>query len=216
MPTRPRVLAAGEIYHIYNRSSGQKTIFHTDRDYARFLTKMREYQEQFPVDILAFCIMPNHFHLLLRPLGSSQPLGSKQLKQLGLATVTTPAQHFLHRLHTAYAKYYDASHAEHSGRVFQGTYRAKHVADDDYFATVAAYIHDNPVRAGLAARPEEWSYSSYHAFSTLRVAPTLRVEKTGEPILTPPPSDRSHAQLYAAFAAARSEKAEEVRAWLWS
>jgi len=65
---------------------------------------------------------------------------------------------------TSYAKYYDLLHEEHSGRVFQGSYKSKYVSDDAYYQTLISYIHDNPVKAKLADNPGEWGWSSYHYF----------------------------------------------------
>lgn len=197
MPTAPRAIAPGEIYHIYNRGANKKTLFHNDQDYNRFVMKMCEYKEKFPIEILAYCLMPNHFHFLIReptdPKGRGGPYGSN-------------ITNFLHRLATSYSKYYDHRYEHHSGRVFQGTFKTKHVADDAYYSQLCAYIHDNPVRKKLADKPAEWPFSSYAALVGLRDdnlssdAPELR--------------DSSHARIYADFASSRADSLELARQYL--
>lgn len=200
MPTPKRELVPGEIYHIYNRGVGKKAIFHSDRDYNRFFMKMCEYKDKFPIDMLAYCLMPNHFHFLIRvpdpgirPQGFREPLGS--------------ATHFLHRLFTAYSKYYCTRYADdHSGHVFQSRYNSKHVGDDSYYLRLCGYIHDNPVRKKLVKKPEEWPYSSYLALVGIRPdgfscdAPELR--------------GISHRQIYKEFAHNRNDSLDEIMKYI--
>ena len=156
MPTKHRFLMPGTVHHVYNRGSQKMRLFRDVHDYARFLNKIIEFQERLPVEILAYCIMPNHFHFVFRE--PDDDLKSVLREQEGPAKSVTA--HFLHLLQNAYAKYFGAKYG-FTGRVFQGTYKNKHVTDDGYYDTVVAYIHDNPVRKKLADRPEEWGYSSY-------------------------------------------------------
>lgn len=202
MPTAKRELVPGEIYHIYNRSAGAKTIFHSENDYNRFILKMCEYKEKFPIEMLAYCLMPNHFHFLIRVVEIVQPEGLDSMN----SRAESPSQTFLHRLFTSYGKYYDCKYEHHSGRVFQGAYRAKHVGDDAYYLQLCGYIHDNPVRKKLADKPEEWPYSSYLALTGIRDdgiscdAPELR--------------GMSHRKIYAEFARKRADALEEIMRYI--
>ncbi|MFA6458399.1 MAG: transposase [Patescibacteria group bacterium] len=208
MPSKKRELVPGEIYHIYNRSAGKKTIFHSDRDYNRFFLKMCEYRDKFPIDILAYCLMPNHFHFLIRvpdPKGqsASRPSGSGATLRVGLAEVNS-AQKFFHRLFTAYSKYYCARYADdHSGRVFESSYKAKHVSDDAYYLQLCGYIHDNPVRKKLVSKPEEWPFSSYLTLTGVR--------EDGISCDAPELREASHLQIYRDFARHRQDVFGEIR-----
>jgi len=155
MPSKPRSFAPGFFYHIYNRGSQKMTLFHTSVDYERFLLKAREYKAKYPLDVIAYCLMPNHFHFLIRPVlpdlkgQEDRPLRSDP-------TVSS----FFQQLQNAYARYFSIKYG-FSGRVFQGTYKSKLIDNDAYMLQVAAYIHDNPVKNGHVTSPEIWPYSSY-------------------------------------------------------
>lgn len=206
MPTLKRELIPGEIYHIYNRSAGKKTIFHSDQDYHRFLLKMVEYKSKFPIDILAYCLMPNHFHFLVRIVdqNQNQPEGSGSTPRVeNVENARNSAQIFLHRLFTSYSKYYCLKYADnHSGHVFETSYKAKHVADDAYYLQLCGYIHDNPVRKKLVAKPEEWAFSSYPAL----------IGVCNDEISCDAPELRegSHRQIYRDFAKSRQDIFDEI------
>jgi putative transposase len=142
-----RQIAPESIYHIYNRSVLKITIFRCAPDYARFLVRMTELKVRYPVEILAYCLMPNHFHLLLKE--PAQPLKDN---------VSNISQ-YLQQLQNAYAKYFALKY-KHSGRVFQGVFKSKQVKDDSYYLQLIQYIHQNPVRKKLVKTPEHWPYSS--------------------------------------------------------
>ena len=205
MPTAKRELVPGEIYHIYNRSAGKKRIFHSKKDYNRFILKMCEYKEKFPVDMLAYCLMPNHFHFLIRVVEDDRPTGSTL--RVG-STLVGSAQTFFHRLLTSYSKYYDCKYEHHSGRVFQSNYKAKHVGDDAYYLQLCGYIHDNPVRKKLVSKPEEWPWSSYPALTNIRddgiscAAPELRQR------------GMNHRKIYRDFARNRADALEEIMGYI--
>jgi putative transposase len=201
MPTQKRQLVPGEIYHVYNRSVAKKTIFHTTTDYNRFILKMCEYKEKDPIEMLAYCLMPNHFHFLIRvdPKGRPRPLGSGK--------TANSSQCFLHRLLTSYSKYYCTRHADdHSGRLFQGPYKAKHVSDDAYYLKLCAYIHDNPVRKKLAEKPEDWPFSSYTSLIGIRKddissdAPELR--------------EMTHQEIYKEFSHNRNDSLDAIMQYI--
>ncbi len=146
-----REFAEGECYHVYNRGVEKRIVFAADTDYGRFLFSLfacavrrlpphdRRAPKTVPlarqllagvagqlVDILCFCLMPNHFHLLLRQrVADGVPL-------------------YLQKLMTAYTMYFNKRY-EHSGVLFQGTYQSRHVDRDEYLLPVSRYIHLNPL-----------------------------------------------------------------------
>ncbi len=140
----------GEYYHVYNRGVEKRIIFDNEFDYQRFLLLLvlvndeksveiqqlvRDYtipeligQKRKPlVSIVSFCLMPNHYHLILR-----------ETSEAGISK-------FMHKLGTGYTLYFNVKN-DRSGSLFQGTYKAKHIEDDRYLRYLFEYIHLNPIR----------------------------------------------------------------------
>lgn len=126
MATPPRMFEDGGYYHIYNRGNRKLQIFLQDRDYERFLEKVVEYKKKFLVKILAYCLMPNHFHF--------------QLQQL----VPDAISKFFSNLCNSHSKYFNIKY-ETVGSQFQGRFKAKKVNRDEYLIYLSSYIHLNPV-----------------------------------------------------------------------
>lgn len=143
MPRTSRIALGGVIYHILNRANARSRIFSRDSDYSAFVKVVAESCAQTPMRVLAYCVMPNHWHMLLWPHHDGD-LGD-----------------FMQRLTTTHARRWHAFRdSAGSGHVYQGPYKSFPVQDDDHFLTVARYIERNPVRAGLTRRAEEWKPSS--------------------------------------------------------
>ena len=136
------------IYHVYNRGTLAMDIFRDRKDYQRFLTKLFEYKQKYNIEILIYCLMPNHFHFLLR----EPETGLKE----GLANISYLMKVFLN----AYAKYFSFKY-KHSGNVFQGKFKSKFVKDESYYLHLKEYILDNPVRGGLVNKRSDWPYLGY-------------------------------------------------------
>lgn len=126
MSTPPRYFQTGLPYHIYNRGNRKDRIFLDTKDYLRFTKRLKEYKEKFEIDLLCYCLMPNHFHLLVQP--KTQDSITK----------------FMLSLCTSYSKYFNIKH-EQVGRLFQERYRAKVVETDKYLLHLSRYIHLNPI-----------------------------------------------------------------------
>ncbi len=175
MPRRPAQLTAGVCYHVYNRGNNRQTIFFSPDDYALFIRRLRGYilGEPLPgplripagrgAQLLAYCLMPNHYHLLL-----------------------VPAENDLsHRMQLLSISFTKAMNARHTrvGSLFQGQFQAIAVDRDAYLVSLTVYLHLNPVRGGLTAQPEEWPYSSYRDYVGLRrgslPSPDLRLSLAG-------------------------------------
>jgi putative transposase len=142
MPRVARGLADGQIYHIINRGNGRQDVFHADGDYRAFAELMEEAGTRYPVKLLAWCLMPNHFHLLIS-LEQADDL-SKWMQWL----MTSHVRRY-HRFHRS------------SGHIWQGRYKSFIVQKDKHLLTVIRYIEANPVRAALVASAREWQWSSH-------------------------------------------------------
>lgn len=143
MPRRPR-LAAGELaYHVLNRRVGRLPLFEKPADYAAFEKILAEAHAATRLRITAYCLMPNHWHLLLWPRRDGEL--SEVLRWI---TVT----------HT------QRWHAHHqtagTGPVYQGRFKSFPVQTDEHFLTVARYVERNALRANLVDRAEEWQWGS--------------------------------------------------------
>jgi putative transposase len=141
--------AAGEYYHLYNRGARQLSIFREDSNYHFVLRKVHYYATDLNLSVIAYCLMPNHYHFLVRQ-NAEKPAGL--LPQLVFNSYTK-----------AYNKRYD-----HHGTLFERRYKAKRIARANYLIHLCRYIHANPVKDGLVAEPQDWSYSNYREWTNLR------------------------------------------------
>lgn len=161
MPQRQPIFFQNGYYHVYNRGHNKQPIFLNYKDYVRYITRLKEYLKKHAVTILAYCLMPNHIHFLIRQ------------------DTEESIERFIHRLHTAYTMYFNKKY-EYVGSVFQSRFKAKLVESDDYLLHVSRYIHLNPVELlhaqGPALNSELASYpwSSYHEY-VHNVSPPLVV-----------------------------------------
>jgi putative transposase len=143
MPRRPRLAAGALAYHVLNRRVGRLPLFETSADYAAFEKILAEAHAATRLRILAYCLMPNHWHLLLWPRRDGEL--SEVLRWI---TVT----------HT------QRWHAHHktagTGPVYQGRFKSFPVQTDEHFLTVARYVERNALRANLVDRAEDWPWGS--------------------------------------------------------
>ena len=130
------------VYHVLNRGNGRMRIFHKGGDYEAFQRVLAEGLERYPVEVFTYCLMPNHWHLVVRP-GADDALG----RWLGWVGVT-----HVRRYHEHY-------HSRGGGHLYQGRFKSFPVAEDDYFLTLCRYVEANALRAGLAERAEQWRWS---------------------------------------------------------
>lgn len=126
MATPPRIFEDDCYYHIYNRGHGKQQIFYGSRDYERFLEKVVEYKKKHPVEILAYCLMPNHIHFLLKQI------------------LTNSISKFMSDLCNSHSRYFNIKY-ESVGSLYQGRFKAKKVEKDEYLIHLSRYIHLNPV-----------------------------------------------------------------------
>ncbi|HEY4687804.1 MAG TPA: transposase [Anaerolineae bacterium] len=148
MPYRKIEFRAGEHYHVYNRGNNFQGIFFERENYSYFLRLLCEHLTAEAVDIVAYCLMPNHYHLLVCLKVDNL---SNFMQPFGLA-YTKAINRRYHRV----------------GSLFQGPFKAVRVDRDEYALHLSRYIHLNPVSARLVERPEDWEFSSYREFIGLR------------------------------------------------
>jgi REP element-mobilizing transposase RayT len=192
MPRREIPFLPDQYYHFYNRGNNRQVVFMERENYVYFLKGIKRYLRG-QVEVIAYCLMPTHYHLLVRVLANQTSEVAKQVslakqqtsevaKQVPLANqtsevfktseVSTPGvskqvslamQKFLISYTKAINKRF-----ERTGALFQGQFQAKPVTTYKHLLTLCAYIHANPVKDGLAAAPEMWDFSNYLEWLGLR------------------------------------------------
>jgi len=160
---KPAPLQYGQYYHIYNRGNNRADIFYEERNYGYFLKLYAKYVE--PVaDTYAYCLLRNHFHLLVRvkTVEEQETLRvSETLRVLEAFKPKSPSQQF-GNLFNAYAKAINKAY-QRSGSLFENPFGRIPVTSDAYFVQLIAYIHQNPQKHGFVDDFRDWPYSSYQA-----------------------------------------------------
>lgn len=139
-----RIVYEGAFYHITARGNERKKIFLTRKDYEKFLSYLTDALHKFGMVLHPFVLMANHYHLVV------------ESPKANLSS-------FMHTLNSAYTTYFNIKRGR-SGHLFQGRYKAFVIDKDHYLLELSRYIHLNPVRAGMAERPEEYPYSSLRPY----------------------------------------------------
>ncbi len=134
--------AKDRFYHLFNRGCNREDIFFSQKNYEYLLRKVKATHEKYGAGIVAYCLMPNHYHFLLQ----------QQTER--------PLSDWIQQLFNGYTQAVNKERGR-SGTLFQGRTRRVLLETDEQLIHVARYIHANPVVAGLAERPEEWAYSNY-------------------------------------------------------
>ena len=138
-----RLQVADGIYHLTARGNERRSIYRDAADRQRFLEILEEALERFAWRCLSYCLMSNHYHLLVR---TAQPNLSRGMRDLN----------------GVYAQAFNRRHGR-DGHLFQGRYRAILIESDEHLLAAVSYVVRNPVRAGLCATPGEWRWSSHQA-----------------------------------------------------
>lgn len=146
MARRPRLFAPGLLYHVIARGNQRQLTFVTERDYDAYLSRLASYQKRYSTKLYAYCLMPNHVHLLLETSG-------------------VPLAKFMQALQQSYTQWFNRVH-DQVGHLFQGRYKAIICDRDEYLVSLVRYIHLNPVRARLVEDPEVYPYSGHRAYLT--------------------------------------------------
>jgi REP element-mobilizing transposase RayT len=153
MARRPRVFAPHLLYHVIVRGNQRQATFLTPDDYHAYLDRLAKYRRECQVRLWAYCLMPNHVHLLLETAGA-------------------PLSAFMQGLQQSYTQYFNRTHRK-VGHLFQGRYKAILCEKDRYLVALIRYIHLNPVRARLVEQPEAYAYSGHVAYLAGRATEVL-------------------------------------------
>jgi putative transposase len=132
----------GMYYHIYNRGISKSPIFREEANYLFILRKMKEVCRENQLNMIAYCLEPNHYHFFVRQDGEH------------------PAGNLPQFVFNSYTKAYNKKY-EHSGTLFEGRFRAKPIQTSSHLLHLCRYIHGNPVKDGLVVNPADWQYSNY-------------------------------------------------------
>ncbi len=141
MPRTARTIEAGLVYHVLNRGNGRLRLFHNEGDYDAFEQLLGEGLEHYPVDLLTYCLMPNHWHLVVRP-HTEEAMG----RLMGWVGVTHVRRH------------QERHNRRGAGHLYQGRYKSFPVAEDEHLLMLCRYVEANPVRGKLVAHAEEWRW----------------------------------------------------------
>jgi putative transposase len=153
MARRPRLFAAGVLYHVIVRGNQRQKTFTSDSDYQAYVERLVRYREKYGYVLHAYCLMPNHVHLLVE--SSEMPLAK-----------------FMQGLQQSYSQYFNVKHHK-TGHLFEGRYKAIICQKDEYLLELIRYIHLNPVRAGMVKTPERYRYSGHHAYLQGKATETI-------------------------------------------
>jgi putative transposase len=143
MPRQARVSVADVVYHVINRANGRAQIFHSDRDYRHFESLLEEAKDLTDIRILAYCIMPNHWHLVLYP-----------------RTDTNLAEFMGWLTSTHVRQYRTLTKTIGHGHLYQDRYKSFPAQSNEYCQTLIRYVEQNPLRAKLVTKAEDWRWSS--------------------------------------------------------
>ena len=172
-----------QVYHIYNRGNNRNQLFYDPENYPYFLDKMRKYITPH-CDLLGYSLLPNHFHFLVHAneetiLPFDRSMSHKESPQNDSRVKMSRFSHGVQLLLSSYAKAINKRH-NRSGSLFaQNTHwkmTSSEAYQSDYSLQCFIYIHNNPVKAGLAQVPEEWPYSSYREYLGLSSSPLCNIE----------------------------------------
>ena len=144
MPRRPRAFLQGNIFHVVNRGAKKQRLFDSSDDYDGFLRVLSGSLSRGGVELFAYCVMPNHWHLVTAAPNPSS------------------LSAFMHHMTTTHSRRWCVSHGvESEGAVYQGRFYAVPVQGDRHFLWVCRYVERNPLRSNLVGRAEDWPWSSF-------------------------------------------------------
>jgi putative transposase len=196
MARTARASAGGVYYHVINRGNARNTVFHQEDDYRAFVQLLADAKRRLPMRLLAYCLMPNHFHLVLRPHHAGD------------------LSRWMQWLLTSHVRRYHR-HYHSAGRVWQGRFKAFPIQADDHLLAVWRYAERNPLRAALVRKSVDWPWSS---LSRAEVPKDLRM--TASPIDRPTPwsrwVDKPHHEAELTAIRARLNRGTPFGSALWA
>jgi REP element-mobilizing transposase RayT len=156
MARKPRIHYPGAVYHVILRGNAGLPIFFDEHDRYRLYLFLQSVVEKFECRVHGFCLMTNHIHLIIQ-------------------TGEVSLSHIMQSLSLRYTKWINYTQAR-TGHVFQGRYKALLLDADTYLQELVRYVHLNPVRAGIAASPGEYLWSSHHGYLGHEIIPWLTTD----------------------------------------
>src|SRR3972149_2928979 len=153
MPRPLRPIEDGLVYHVINRGNNRQPVFCKAADYAAFLTAIADLKERMPFQLYGYCLLNNHFHLLIRPTE---------------ATISRILQSLL----VSHTQRYHRHHGS-GGHVWQGRFKSPVIQNDEHLLAVLRYIEANPLRAKIVSRANDYRWSSYRAHGLGEADPLL-------------------------------------------
>lgn len=150
MPRIPRMYLDTEYFHVITQGINKSYIFDCPIDIKYYIKNMYDLQEKYNVKIIAYCIMNNHAHILIN------------------CTLIKKLSEYMHDLNTRYGCYYNKKY-KRVGYVFRDRYKAEGVYTERHLYSCIKYIYDNPVKAGICSRPEEYLYSNYASMKKIEI-----------------------------------------------
>jgi len=176
MPRGARRSEGGTCYHVLNRGNGRSGVFHGEGDYQDFILLMAQACERVEIRVLAFCLMPNHFHMVLWPHEDGD-LGR-----------------WMHWLMTSQVRRHHGRYHS-SGHIWQDRYKSFPVQNNQHLVTVLRYVERNPLRAGLVSEAADWPWSSHvwwqHGGGPRFLHPTPAVRNPDWPELVKQPQTKA-------------------------
>lgn len=149
MAPRRHAFAPGCYYHVCNRGTNREDLFRSKENYLYLLRLVKQSAQRHDVAVIVYCLMPNHYHFLVRQNSSH--------------TISC----FIQAIFNAYTKAFNAA-CRRSGTLFEGPFKSVSVENSAYLLHLCRYIHRNPVEAGLVEHPAGWAYSNYPEWAGLR------------------------------------------------
>ncbi len=143
MPRRPRICPAGVCFHVLNRAVARLPLFEKEEDYQAFERVLEEAVERESLPIFAYCVMPNHWHFVVRGETDSQL-----------------SDFFRWLTHTHTMRWHAHHQTGGTGHLYQGRFKAFPIEEDDHLLSVLRYVERNPLRSNLCETAEEWLYGS--------------------------------------------------------
>jgi putative transposase len=139
MPRGPRSIECDLIYHVLNRGNGRMRLFHKEEDFAAFEKVLGQGLSRYPVDLLTYCLMNNHWHLVLRPREDGAI--SNLMRWVGVTHVRRHHEHY---------------HTRGGGHLYQGRFKSFVVEEDSHFLRLCRYVEGNALRAGMVEQAQHW------------------------------------------------------------
>ncbi|MGE0088029.1 MAG: transposase [Bacteroidales bacterium] len=157
-------MEADRFFHIYNHAVGNEKLFKSNGNYSHFTMLFKKYMIDY-VELYAYCLMPNHFHFILKIRSEQEITNVLKINQKPFNKAESTSKvlsrqfsHFFNSYAQAYNKQYNRK-----GSLFANRFRRKNIDNEQYFTKLVCYVHLNPVQADLCSKIEDWQHSSYNS-----------------------------------------------------